>query len=362
MNRTLKKVLCPLLMVVLLVWTAYMIFREQSPAQLLAALRGANPLFLLAGFGLMLVFLGCEAACTHLILRTLGSPAPYRRCLGYSCTGFYFSTVTPSSTGGQPMQIYAMTKDGIPGAHGTLDMLLVTICYQVVTALYALAALVFFPGLGAGLGAGLTALLLFGFGATSVLTAVMVLFLLRPSWCAGVAGGLLRLLVRLRLIKDPAPLQERLERQIAQYAAGGQILRSRPLLLPKLLVLNGLQLGVLYLVPWIIYRSLGLTGHSAAEMVALQALMTVAVGLLPLPGSAGAAETAFLQAFAAFYGGLVAPAVVLSRGISCYGMLLITGIVTLILSLRRKKRGALDGQRIQIRSPYLRAQRSAARS
>ena len=102
MNQKLKKWLCPLLLGLLLVWTGHMLLREQSPAQLAAALRGANPLLLLAGFGLMLVFVGSEAACTHLILRTLGSPAPYRRCLGYSCIGFYFSTSRPPPPAGSP--------------------------------------------------------------------------------------------------------------------------------------------------------------------------------------------------------------------------------------------------------------------
>ena len=352
MNQKMKKWLCPLLLGLLLVWTGHMLLREQSPAQLAAALRGANPLLLLAGFGLMLVFVGSEAACTHLILRTLGSPAPYRRCLGYSCIGFYFSTITPSSTGGQPMQVYAMTKDGISGAHGTLDMLLVTICYQVATALYALSALLFFPGLFSGLGTGLTALLVFGFSATSLLTVVMVLFLVRPAWCARLARTLIRLLVRLHLLRDSAPLEARLEVQMAQYAVGGRVLRSRPSLFPRLLGLSLIQLSALYLVPWAVYRALGLSGHSAVEIVALQALMTVAVGLLPLPGAAGASETAFLQAFAAFFGGLVAPATILSRGISCYGMLLITGLVTLLIHLRHKRRGPLELQRVQIHFPY----------
>lgn len=332
-----KNWLWPCVMALLLGWTVYMLLADQPINRLWAGLRAASPLFLLAGFGLMGLFLGCEALSTHLVLRTLGTPAPLRRCLGYSCVGFYFSTVTPSSTGGQPMQVYAMAKDGIPAAHGTLDMLLISICYQLAAALYALGAWLGFPGLTGQLGRGLKLLLLVGFAATLALAGVMVLFLIRPGWCTRLADGVTALLRRLPFVKDPAAFRARLEEPIAQYTWGGSFLCRRPSLFPRLLGLALFQLGCLYLVPWTVYRAFGLTGHSAAELVALQALMAVAVGLLPLPGAAGAAETAFLTGFAAFFGELVAPAVVLSRGISCYGMLLLTGLVCLTIHLRRRK-------------------------
>lgn len=333
-----KKWLWPAVMVLLLGWTVHMLLADQPPAQLWAGLRAANPLFLLAGFGFMGLFLLCEALSSHLVLRTLGTPAPLGRCLDYSCVGFYFSTVTPSSTGGQPMQVYSMAKDGIPAAHGTLDMLLISICYQLAAALYALGSWLCFPGLRDGLGKGLRLLLLFGFTATLALAGVMVLFLARPGWCSKLADMLTGLLRRTPWVKDPRAFRSKLEEPIAQYTWGGSFLCRRPSLFPRLLGLSLVQLGCLYLVPWTVYRAFGLTGRSAPELVALQSLMAVAVGLLPLPGAAGAAETAFLTGFAAFFGELVAPAVVLSRGISCYGMLLITGPVCLAIHLRRRKR------------------------
>ena len=326
-----KKWLWPCVMVLLLVWTVYMLLADQPPAQLWTGLRTADPLFLLAGFGLMGLFLACEALSTHLVLRILGTPAPLHRCLGYSCLGFYFSTVTPSSTGGQPMQVWSMAKDGIPAAHGALDMLLISICYQLAAALYALGAWVFFPRLTENLSMGLKLLFLFGFTSTLALAGVMVLFLVRPGWCSKLADALTVLLRYLPWCKDPRAFRGKLEEPIAQYTWGGSFLCRRPSLIPRLLGLSLCQLGCLYLVPWTVYRAFGLTGHSALELTALQAL-------LPLPGAAGAAETAFLTGFAAFFGELVTPAVVLSRGISCYGMLLITGLVCLLIHFRRRRR------------------------
>lgn len=332
-----KKWLWPAVMTALLLWTVYMLLAGQSPAELWRGLRAAHLPFLFLCVGLMLLYLSCEALSTFLVLRTLGTPAPLRRCLGYACVGFYFSTVTPSSTGGQPMQVYAMIRDGIPGAHGALDMLFISVCYQAATALYALGAWLCFPALPAGLGKGLWVLLLFGFVCTTLLTAGMVLLLARPGWCGKLADVAAALLRRLPFVKDADGLRAKWEDPIAQYAQGGKELWRRPYLFPVLLALSLLQLSCLYLVPWTVYRAFGLSGHNVFELTALQSLMAVAVGLLPLPGSTGAAETAFLQAFAVFFGPLVGPAVVLSRGISCYGMLVFTGVVALGIHLRRRR-------------------------
>ena len=111
----------------LLAWTIYNVLRDQTPGQLAHALVSADWRFLLIGVALMAAFVAFEARSSHLILRALGTPQPYRRCYLYSSTGFFFSNITPSATGGQPAQIYYMNRDGVPVAHGAIDMLLVTI-------------------------------------------------------------------------------------------------------------------------------------------------------------------------------------------------------------------------------------------
>lgn len=238
------------------------------------------------------------------------------------------------------MQVYSMTRDGIPAAHGTLDMLLISVCYQAASAAYALVGWLCFPKFSQELGGGMGALLLLGFAVTLALSTLMALVLIRPGWCVRLADWGAALLRKLPFVKDPDGIRARLDGPIAQYAQGGRVLWGTPTLLPRLLLLSAAQLGCLYLVPWTVYRAFGLSGHNVLELAALQALMAVAVGFLPLPGATGAAETAFLRGFASFFGPLVTPAVVLSRGISCYGMLIATGVVVFTLHLRRRRQNS----------------------
>ena len=147
------------LIVAIMALTGWMLFKDQPVTRLLQILGRLKPGWLVLGLGLMLVFVGCEALCSHLILGRLGHRAPYRHCLGYSFVGFYVSSITPSATGGQPAQVYYMSKDGIPAAHGALNMMLIAVCYQVVVMGYALAIVLLRFDLVTNLGTGLGLLL-----------------------------------------------------------------------------------------------------------------------------------------------------------------------------------------------------------
>ena len=303
-------------MAALLGWTAYTICKDQTPGQLAQAIAKADPRFLLAAVGVMALFIALEAKATHWILRALGSPQRMRHCYFFSCVGFFFSNITPSATGGQPAQVYYMKRRGVPVATGTMDMLLVTIGYQTATVGFALAALYTHWDLLAGLGGQVGLLLGVGLTVFIALDVGMIALLLLPNPARRLCRGGIALACRVYPALNRKRLEEGMEGQLERYAQGAEILRRRPVLLVQVLGASAGQLFCSYLIPYLVYRSFGLSGMTLGEMVALQAMCAVAVGYLPLPGGAGAAEGVFLRSFLVPFGpGLVAPAMLLSRGL-----------------------------------------------
>ena len=109
--------------------------------------------------------------------------------------------------------------------------------------------------------------------------------------------------------------------------------------------LSALQLACSYVMPYVVYRAFGLSGFGLGEIVALQALCSIAVGYLPLPGSAGAAENVFLRGFLLIFGeALVAPAMILSRTLSCYLVLIATAVVLAVGRALRKGQAVPAGE------------------
>ena len=56
----------------------------------------------------------------------------------YALVGFFFSSVTPSASGGDPMQIYYMKKDGLAMGHSALAILTEFSSFQFVTVVMSL--------------------------------------------------------------------------------------------------------------------------------------------------------------------------------------------------------------------------------
>lgn len=335
-----KNMLGVLLLILLMAVTGSILLKGQPVSVLWANLKHLNPWLLLPGLAMMFGYVGCEALCTWQILRRLGHRASYTHCLGYSFVGFYVSSITPSATGGQPAQIYYMSRDEIPVAHGALNMMLIASCYQVAALIWGGGAWLFLPFVRAVADSGLGLLLLYGAGMMALLTLGMVMFMFLPGPSRKICEAALRLLTAVRLLRRPEAAKSRMEGMLKEYREGAACVKSNPGLAVRVLALCLLQQGLLFSVPWAVYRAFGLNGMSWIQVAGLQALLTLAVCNLPLPGAVGAAEGGFVKAFATVFGaGLVTPAMLVSRGISFYAFLLISFGVAIAVHLRTRREG-----------------------
>ena len=100
------------------------------------------------------------------------------------------------------------------------------------------------------------------------------------------------------------------------------------------------------MIPYFIYRAFHLSAFGMIDFIALQSVLYLAVCFLPIPGSAGASETGFVQIFRVlFQSAIIVPAMLLSRVASFYFILILSGLVSLamqlVLSYRQKHLPAL---------------------
>lgn len=335
MNKKMKNLLGFLFLAALMTVTGKVLLKGQSVSLLLNNLKKLQPGYLALGLGLMFGYVVCEALCTWQILGYLGHHVSLKHCIGYSLVGFYFSSITPSATGGQPAQIYYMSRDEVPAAHGALNMMLIASCYQVAALIWGGCIWLFAPTVRRMVEGGLGLLLLYGAGMMLLLTLGMVMFMFLPGPSRKLCGAVLKLSEKLHLLRKPEDAWERLEHTLSEYNQGAACVKRNPGLAVRVLVLCLLQQGLLFSVPWAVYLAFGLRGASWSQIAGLQALLTLAVCNLPLPGAVGAAEGSFVKAFGVLFGAeLVTPAMLVSRGISFYAFLAISSVAALAVHLR----------------------------
>ena len=122
--------------------TAYAVLKGKELSELAEVLKSVKPAYYIAGLVMIVVFVCCESYIIYRMLRLLHyNDVPKRNCVKYSFVGFFFSCITPSATGGQPMQLYYMNRDKVDISVGTVILMIVTILYKFV--LVFLGALIF---------------------------------------------------------------------------------------------------------------------------------------------------------------------------------------------------------------------------
>ena len=79
-----------------------------------------------------------------IVLGSLKQKITMKKGVFYSLVEFYFSGITPSSTGGQPVQFYYMTKDKIPIRRTYITLLLNTIYFKLIVLVLGFIILFFY--------------------------------------------------------------------------------------------------------------------------------------------------------------------------------------------------------------------------
>lgn len=331
------------LILIITFFTLHLIFKEQELPEIIHDLKGANPRWILLGACAAVLFVAGESLIIYYMLQVLEQKTSFRRCMKYSFIGFFFSYITPSSTGGQPMQMYHMKKDEIKIGYSTLIMLLITITYKSVLVLMALGVLIFNSDVVSQYAGDMKWLIVLGFVLNMSFIAALILVFLKPIWARALGIKAVDILTRIRVMKrrNKEKYTEKIIRICDTYAMGADYIKRNLWVVLNVFFITAAQRICLFSITWIVYRAYGLNSISFIDILTLQILIGVAVEMLPLPGAAGISEGCFLLAFTEIFGlELVKPALLISRGLTFYLILLLGGIVvfTVRCSIIKKER------------------------
>ncbi len=217
--------------------------------------------------------------------------------------GLFWSGITPSSTGGQPMQVYYMSKHKVDVGYSSSRLLNRFLVYQItMTVMTVIAVILKFSYFQEHMDTPiLSTLVTIGFISQTFITLVFVFLAFSKNLTAKATRGIASLLCKIRLIKDKDRLKKSLETQLAKFHSGNRMIFSKPKLVIMAVILTVIQLIAMFLVPYCIYRSFGLNQASPFDMVCSQAFVTLISGMIPIPGASGAAEFSFTALFALFF-------------------------------------------------------------
>lgn len=339
LKKSYKKLANALFLILIFILTVWSVFHGENLSQIWDCLQTANPWLVLPAVLCVVLFIIGESVVILYLLRTLGTAVRFSHCCLYSFIGFFYSCITPSASGGQPMQVVAMRRDNISVPVSTVVLAIVTITYKLVLVVVGAAVVILRPSSVMDRLGSAEPLIWLGMALNVGCIALLLLLVFHPDLVRRLAEKALALVQRIRPLKRPEKVYAKLDRMASQYAGTAEYYRTHKRTLLIVFLVTLAQRMLLFLVTWLTYKAFRLSGDSLITIVLLQALISVAVDMLPLPGGMGISENLFLEIFLPVFGAeLVLPGMVISRGISYYTQLLISAVMTVAASfvIRRK--------------------------
>ena len=298
--------------------TIYGVFHGEDLSFMMDAIDRADKRWLLPGIALVAFFIWGESIIIWYMMRSSGIYLKKRTCFLFSSIGFFFSCITPSASGGQPMQIYYMKKEKISIPVSTVILMIVTITYKLVLVVIGIGIAIFGRGFLHRYLEGILPVFYLGLMLNIFCVTFMTILVFHPLFAKAILVKGMKLLERFHLMRKKEGRLKKLEASMDTYRNTAAYLKNNPLVIVKVIGITFIQRMALFAVTWFVYQAF--------------------VDMLPLPGGMGISETLFLTIFSPVFGGLLLPGMVLSRGLGYYGELLISAVFTAVAQLTIGKR------------------------
>jgi len=341
MKNNVTKIMNFVLLIVLMGVTFYVIFSKNDIGQIIDLIvnRKGSVKQLVLGVLMGLGSIACEALIIYIMFRVLEERTRYYICLKYSFIGFYYCAITPSATGGQPVQVYYMTKDGHKISTASLVILIIIITYKVaLLALIGAVAIFDWDKMVAALTSQRYVLPCFIFGllVNAVCVALYIMVLISSDLLKRVVIAVLKFFARIKLIRKVDKKIDKAVGLIDDYNEGVKFIKSNFRVLCPIMLITLVQRVMLFSIPYVVFLFLGADNSIGyIDILTLQIVINTAADSLPVPGGIGINEGLSSTIYGLIYSNaLVVPAMVMTRGVNFYAMLIVSAIISLIVYIR----------------------------
>ena len=149
------------------------------------------------GAGVLCQFLNItvDAIVLYLIIHNYEKKYTFKQAIKATVIGQFYSVITPGAVGGQPMQLYCMSKQGVDGGVASSCLLQKFLVYQTTITFYSLVAMLCNMSLFYGdLKNLMLSLALFGFLSHLVVVIFMFIFSFNRKLASSIINFFFRLL------------------------------------------------------------------------------------------------------------------------------------------------------------------------
>lgn len=300
-------------------------------SNIINTLSGANYFWILIALLCFFIGIAFEAKAYQEIIQGYEYDYTFKKSYKMLLITKFFNGITPFSSGGQPMQVYMLKKDGIRLTKATNIIIQNFIIYQ--------AALVIFGIIAIGINYSLKLftevtllkqLVTIGFLINTLVMLGLIVISFSSKFNHFIINKTILIMGKLKLIKDREKTLEKWREKVDDFHEGAEYLKKNKLLCLRTFIYNMIYLTLNYAMPYFVILALAKTTTDATilKSICASAYVLIMGSFVPIPGASGGIEYGYLKFFGNFIGGtLLKASLLIWRTISYYLPMLVGGIL-----------------------------------
>lgn len=288
----------------------------------------------------------------------------FKTCMETGLIGNYYNNVTPLAVGGQPFEIYHLSKHGVHGGVASSLPIATFFLNQLAFVTLSITAIILFQTnvLGipesvladfSGVSGVLTTLAIIGSVLCIFLPGLVIIFSFLPRTGAMLVHFVMWIGGKLRLLKKPKETEYKTMKTVVQNAKCLKKISTRPTVFFSTFLLSffeqlsnssiayftlkffGFTIGVEGIMEWLI-------------VVQLCLILYASISFIPTPGNSGAADLSFYLLFeAGLMVGLSFPTMMVWRFLSFYSHIVIGFIFTSWKKKSDQRKATMDNRFVE---------------
>ena len=331
MKSTKKIILNSIIFIFLIFITYYIIFRNQNIYKMYKQINDLNLFYIIIALIAMISYFLIEAINVKKLLISFKEKISIFKTFRYTLVAFFFSSITPGATGGQPVEVYYLNREGIKVSNSTMALLIHLCGYHISSIALAIIGSIINLSI---LENGVIYFFILGTLLNTVPVTITIIGIFFPKLALRLVKLTIKILKALK-IKNIDNIIEKINKELEIYQESAGYIKNNKKAFINSMLLATIDMLVYYTVPFFIYKSFGLEGKTIIDIILLQAVLHGTVCSMPLPGTVGISETVFLIIYSMIYpSNILQSALVVNRFISFYLFVFISLIVYIITKIK----------------------------
>ncbi len=299
----------------------------------------SNLLFLLLALLVWFLYFLAEAIVLKLLINKHNKNYTLKQSLLLNIMSKFFNGITPFSLGGQPLQVYQLSRDNVKVTDGVLVVTEMFIIHEISLIILVLISMLFKYILNINPSDFLWGLTIFGLIFNSIGLLIAIFVSVKINAAQRIGSGIITFLNKIKIVKNKEKTIDSWYNKCNEYSNGFKDIVNNKKLIFKCVILNIINFIFYALVPYFMILAIDSSVNiNMFYTIVLTMLIYVASTFVPIPGGSVGIEYAYVNYYILFVPeNVVLTSLILWRFISYYFPMILGGIIFNIIDNKKAR-------------------------